>query len=152
MLIEEQNQIAKEGEAWKTVTRREEAMGKRISGWLIGVFLTACLLAGGTSVAAKNGTYEVVSPLGRSTAKIVPLTPRLSTLEGKKIGFVWHVFANGDVLANAFADLLSKRFKNLESVKLPSGKGLKWSDYPDPSIKDVVKAAKVDALIATVGG
>jgi hypothetical protein len=73
-------------------------------------------------------------------------------LEGKKIGFVWHVFANGDVLANAFADLLSKRFKNLESVKLPSGKGLKWSDYPDPSIKDVVKAAKVDALIATVGG
>jgi len=116
------------------------------------MFLTACYLVWGASVAAKNGTYEVVSPLGRSTAKIVPLTPRLSTLEGKKIGFVWHVFANGDVLANAFADLLSKRFKSLESVKLPSGKGLKWSDYPDPSIKDVVKAAKVDALIATVGG
>jgi len=127
-------------------------MGKGISWWLIGIFLTACLLAGGASVAAKDGTYEVVSPLGRSTVKIIPPAPRLTTLEGKRIGFVWNVFMNGDVLASAFADLLSKRFKNIESVKLPSGKGLKWSDYPDPSIKDVVKEAKVDALIATVGG
>jgi hypothetical protein len=129
-------------------------MERRISWWLlgIGVFLGVSLLSGGGSVAAKDGVYEVVSPLGKSTVKIVPPSPRLSSLEGKKIGFVWNVFENGDTLANALADLLGKRFKHIESVKLPSGKGLKWGSYPEPSIKDVIKEAKVDALISTVGG
>jgi len=126
-------------------------MEKRISWWLIGVFMVVSLWVGGGSVAAKDGDYEVVSPLGKSTVKVVSPAPRLKSLEGKKIGLIWNVFANGDVLATALGDLLSKRFK-LETVKLPSGKGLKWGSYPEPSIKDVIKEAKIDALIATVGG
>ena len=103
-------------------------------------------------MAATEGVYEVISPLGKSTVKVIPPAPRLSTLEGKKIGLVWNVFMNGDVLSNAFADLLKKRFKQIETVKLPSGKGLKWGDYPDPSIKDLLKENKIDAVIASVGG
>ena len=112
----------------------------------------ASLLFGSGSVAAQDSVYEVVSPLGRSTVKIVSPSPRLSSLEGKKIGLVWNVFTNGDILANALAELLNKRFEHVESVRIPSGKGLKWGSYPDPSIKDVIKEAKIDALISTVGG
>jgi hypothetical protein len=125
-------------------------IGWRISG--IGGILVASLLFGSSSVAAQDSVYEVVSPLGRSTVKIVPSSPRLSSLEGKKIGLVWNVFTNGDILANALAELLNKRFEHIDSVRLPSGKGLKWGSYPELSIKDVIKEAKIDALISTVGG
>ena len=118
---------------------------------LCGVFLVSGILAGDDLVSAKDGDYEVVSPLGKSTVKVVPPAPRLTSLEGKKIGLIWNEFANGDVLATTLGDLLSKRLR-LEMVKLPSGKGLKWGSYPEPSIKDVVKEAKIDAMIATVGG
>jgi hypothetical protein len=104
------------------------------------------------SAASRDIVYEAVSPLGRSTVKMTPTSPRLSSLEGKKIGFVWNLFTNGDVLSDTLADLLTRRFRHLETIKLASGKGLKWGSYPESSIKDVVKEAEIDALISTVGG
>jgi hypothetical protein len=103
-------------------------------------------------LASQDGFYEVVSPVGKSAVHVFPLSPRLSTLEGRKIGFVWNLFANGDVLADALADHLARRFKGLETVRLPSGKELRWGDYPDPSIREVVRESGIDALIATAGG
>jgi hypothetical protein len=119
--------------------------------WLCGVFLVSGILAGADLASAKDGDYQVVSPMGNSTMKVVSPAPRLTSLQGKKIGLIWNVFTNGDVLANALGDLLSKRFRS-ETVRLPSGKGLNWGSYPEPSIKEVVKEAKIDALIAAVGG
>jgi hypothetical protein len=105
-----------------------------------------------SSMAAQDGSYKVVSPLGRSVVRSFPLSPRLSALEGKRIGFVWNLFANGDVLADALAELLGKRFKRLESIRLPSGKGLRWGNHPDPTLGEVVRESGVDAMIATAGG
>jgi len=130
------------------MSTRKRKMHCLLVGLLLGIFLAAHV----SEVFAEEGKYEVVSPLGRSVVKRIPLSSRIPTLEGKKIGLVWTVFANGDVLANAFADLLAKRFKGTEFVKLPPGKGLVWGNYPEPSIRDVVKEAKVDAVIVTVGG
>jgi len=96
-------------------------------------------------------TYEVVSPLGDAVTKKIFPAPPLPDLEGKRIGFIWTIFTNGDVLAHALMDLLGKRFKDVETVKLPGGKGLGWGDYPDESIEDVVREAGVDAVIVTVG-
>ncbi|HVN96355.1 MAG TPA: hypothetical protein VMT62_08000 [Syntrophorhabdaceae bacterium] len=127
-------------------------MRKRTSYWLVGAITVVSLVMAGVSAAASDGMYEVVSPLGKSMVKVIAPAPRLSTLEGKKIGLIWNAFTNGDVLAEAFANLLKKRFGQIETVNLPSGKGLSWGDYPDPSIKDIVKEAKVDAVIVTVGG
>jgi hypothetical protein len=103
-------------------------------------------------MTAHDGLHQVVSPVGTSVVRFFPLSQRLSTLEGKRIGLAWNLFANGDVLAEALADLLAARFKGLESIRLPSGKGLRWGNYPDPSIGEVIRESGVDAVIATAGG
>jgi hypothetical protein len=108
-----------------------------------------CMFEG---ISFSAGIYEVVSPLGKSTVTAVPLSPRLPDLEGKHIGFVWNLFANGDILADALAELLLRRFKQMEFTRLPSGKGRTWAAYPDPSLAEVVRESGVDAVIALVGG
>jgi hypothetical protein len=96
--------------------------------------------------------YEVVSPLGRSTARPIPFASPLTGFDRKTIGFVWTIFTNGDALADIFADLLRDRFDGMKFLKLPSGKTGKWGDYPHPDLPDVVKEAGADAVIALVGG
>jgi len=96
--------------------------------------------------------YEIVSPLGRCTAKPIRSASPLTSFKGKTIGFVWTIFTNGDVLADIFADLLRERFDGIKWVKLPSGKTGKWGDYPHPDLADVIKDAEVDAVITLVGG
>ena len=95
--------------------------------------------------------YNVVSPLGELVTQNISPAPPLVDLEGKRIGFIWTIYTNGDVLAEALMDLLGKRFKDIKTVKLTAGKGVSWGDYPDESIEEVVKEASVDAVIVTVG-
>jgi hypothetical protein len=136
----------------KLQQRKEKAMERRISWWLVGVFLVASLWVS-EAVAAKDGMYEVVSPLGKSTAKVVPISPRLANLENKRIGFVWVGFANGDVLVDALTDLLGKRIKGIGFIKLPGGKTDPWGKEPlDGTTGKVAKEAGVDAVIVAVGG
>ena len=109
--------------------------------------------------------FEVVSPLGEPIAekattdprtgfkagKIAPAVP-VKDLNGKRIGLIWAAFTNGNVFLEALSELLSARFKGLEFVKLPAGKGLHWGDHPHESIADLAKEAKLDAAISAVGG
>ena len=96
--------------------------------------------------------YEIVSPLAQKTNGTIPSVSPLANLDGKKIGLMWTLYTNGDVLANMVKDLLVKRFKNLKFVALPPGKGRQWGNYPDnQTIGEVVKESGVDALIVTMG-
>ena len=97
-------------------------------------------------------TYKVASPLGKSIMKDISPAPPLPQLKCKRIALIWTIFTNGDVLAEALIDLLGKRFKDIETVKLPAGKGVEWGDYPEESIEEVVREAGVDAAIVMVGG
>ena len=74
----------------------------------------------------KEPIYSVVSPLGRSTHLELPLAPPLRDFKGKRIGFVWNIFTNGDVLSDQFADLLAERFEGMSFVRLPSSREGKW--------------------------
>ena len=117
------------------------------------------------SSAAAAPVYEVVSPLGEPIAektttdprsgmkpgKITPAAP-VRDLNGKKIGLIWSAFTNGDVFLEAMANSLAERFKGLEFVKLPAGKGLHWGDHPHESMADLAREARLDAAIAGVGG
>ena len=96
--------------------------------------------------------YEVVKPIGESLSEVISPADPLPGLEGKKIALIWTIFNNGDVLADALIDLLGKRLKDIETVKLPAGKGVVWGGYPDESIGEVVREARVDAAIVLVGG
>lgn len=107
-----------------------------------------------------NPHYEVVSPLGDElegraeagvgTDKITPVPP-LAGLKGKKIGLIWTNFRNGDVLLEAFADLLGKRYQGMEFMKLPSGRRLNWGDYPDRSLAAFARESGIDAAIVAPG-
>ena len=100
----------------------------------------------------KGPLYEVLSPLGRSAAESIPSAPPLPYLNDKRIGFVWNIFTNGDLLAESLADLLVQRFETLKFVNLPSGKKGKWGEYAYKDFPDVVREAGVDAVISVVGG
>ncbi len=117
------------------------------------------------SSGAVKPLYEVVSPLGEPIAektttdprsgfkagKIAPAAP-VEDLNGKRIGLIWAAFTNGDVFLEALAGWLAERFKGLQFVKLPAGKGLHWGDHPHESIADLAKEARLDAAISGVGG
>jgi hypothetical protein len=104
--------------------------------------------------------YEVVSPVGEQSRpqsrteagpKYVPSAAPLNTLAGKKIGLVWTNFRNGDVLLEALADLLGRRFGTAEFLKLPSGRTLRWGDHPDESIASLAREHGIDAAIVAPG-
>jgi hypothetical protein len=101
---------------------------------------------------AIDSLYEVVRPTGNSGIKEITPAPPLAKLEGKKIAFIWTIFTNGDVLADALSEILHHRYTSLQTVKLPAGKKINWGDYADESIEDVVREAGVDAAIVLVGG
>ena len=102
--------------------------------------------------------YEVLSPIGeaetttRQGKEKIPSAPPLGSLKGKKIGLLWTVFTNGDILAEALGDWLTKRYPGLECVKLMPGRNLQWGDYPDLSLPDLAREMGIDAAIVTAGG
>jgi len=114
------------------------------------------------SSVAVEPAYEVVNPVGDSVddkaaapgAKSgkIPAAAAVPDLNGKKIGLVWSAFKNGNVFLEAMQELLGKRFKGAEFIKLPGGKGLRWGDHPQESMAEVAKEAKLDAAIAAVAG
>lgn len=101
---------------------------------------------------AKGPLYGVLSPLGRAAAGSIPLASPLPDLNDKRIGFVWNIFTNGDLLARILADQLAQSFETLKFVNLPSGKKGKWGEYAHKDFSDVVREAGVDAVISVVGG
>jgi hypothetical protein len=100
--------------------------------------------------------YEVVSPLGdtadsRDSVKKAIAAPPLGSLKGKKLGLVWTVFSNGDLVLRAFRDHLSKRFPDVEFVEMPPGRGLQWGDHPDHTIGALAREMAIDGAIVTAG-
>lgn len=98
-----------------------------------------------------TGIYEVANPVAQPSAENIPSAEPLSGMEGKKIGFMWTIYTNGDILAEMLMELLSNEFKDLETVKLPAGKRQRWGEYPDKSLDSVVKETGVDAVVVTIG-
>ena len=97
--------------------------------------------------------YEVVSPLGQAPdkARASQSAAALDRFDGKKIGLFWNGFTNGNLLLEAFAELLKKRFSDLEFVKLKSGRGLEWGNYPDRSLTALARESGIHAAIAGPG-
>ena len=118
-------------------------MEKRISWWLIGLFLVANLLVGGASVAAKDGVYEVVSPVGETTVEMLPPTPRLDTLEGKTICEVSSEIFKTEVTFPKIRELLKKKY--------PGVKVIPYTEMPVCTIETMgpdTRAKTIKSLIA----
>lgn len=51
------------------------------------------------------------------TEKIPHFAPRVDSLDGKRIGFLWNSKPNGDFYLNRVAELLGKRYKAVKITK-----------------------------------
>ena len=84
------------------------------------------------------------------TEKYLDITPRVDTLEGKRVGLWWNGKPNGDVFLNRVAELLEKNYKNIEIIKFwevdPEGTAVS-NKYSDELLDRI--ADSVDIVIAS---
>src|SRR5688572_2828673 len=97
--------------------------------------------------------YEVVSPVTPSQPHTLRAATPLQDLTGKRIGFVWDLLFDGDLVFDAIADELRSRVDGVEFVGYQA-----FGDIHGPDEVQVVDELparlvhhRIDALIAGVG-
>jgi len=86
------------------------------------------------------------------TEKSINFVPRINTFDGKKIGLYWNGKPNGNFFLDRVAELLEKRYRGIEIVKLwevdPTGTA--HADKKSDEILDFI-AKSADIVIAGQG-
>ncbi|HEV7679081.1 MAG TPA: hypothetical protein VGQ42_10980 [Candidatus Dormibacteraeota bacterium] len=103
--------------------------------------------------AGAGEVYEVLWPLGPSTAQEVELSARPADLSGRRIGFVWDYVFRGDEIFAQMQRALSERypmatFASYESFGNVHGKG---EEEVLEALPERLRAERVDAVIIGVG-
>ncbi len=88
--------------------------------------------------------WEVLNPVAEYETPILALSPRLTDLNEKTIGLFWNGKPNGDLLLEAIARLLERRFKHIKTIRF----NLSISVGPE---KRRQMAEQCDAVIAAIG-
>jgi hypothetical protein len=103
--------------------------------------------------------YRVVSPSGEPAVEKRGLSPRLDTLDGKTVGFLWNRVFRGDETLPMIGEMLRDRY--------PTMKVIQWDEFPVTSVPalhaarqsdtlqaltDVLLAKKVDAVVTGNAG
>jgi hypothetical protein len=134
--------------------------GERIVFWMSALMVVVASLP--TSMVALEPSaepvYEVVSPLGESTAEMGEMARRLDTLDGKTVCMVWNYAFKADVTLPAIGEALKKRYPNVKIVSyremplapLPDLPGFPLKESED--LKAALKKLGCDAVIVGNGG
>ena len=97
--------------------------------------------------------YEVVWPLGRFVKDQGSLAPRMETMEGKRVGFIWDYMFQGDDAFDILEHELKQRYPAMEFV----GHGMFGNIHgPDEravvdALPDLIAMEGVHAVIVGVG-
>ena len=97
--------------------------------------------------------YSVYWPRGRKTATILPLSPRLETLEGKTVAFLWDYIFRGDEIFPMLQKKLSERFANMRFVNYDEF-GSTHGDEEQKilaALPEKLRALGVDAVVSGMG-
>ena len=97
--------------------------------------------------------YSVYWPRGRKTATILPLSPRLESLEGKTVAFLWDYIFRGDEIFPMLQKKLSERFANMRFVNYDEF-GSTHGDEEQKilaALPEKLKALGVDAVVSGMG-
>ena len=89
----------------------------------------------------KKQLYEVVNPLGKPSAEVMPIAPRLDTLDGKTVCEIWNGSFRGQVSFPIIEEMLRERY--------PGVKVISYSEFPltlVPSLKSTTKAKTLEAV------
>ena len=65
---------------------------------------------------AEPGQYAVVWPRSEKAVEIKPLAPRLDSLDGKKVAFLWDYLFRGDEIWSIVKDELAQRHPGIRFV------------------------------------
>ncbi len=115
--------------------------------WLVLWALLVSLLAWSKQALAAPVKLEVFSPVGVADIKPLMPSPRLSTLEGKKIGLIWNAKPGGEYLLDEVEKQLSAKYKGITFVRMQSEQGMSAEE-----MMAVLKGAPpVDAVVHSVG-
>ena len=100
-----------------------------------------------------SNAYQVVWPRSAKTVVVKPLAPRLESLEGKTIGFVWDYLFRGDEIWPTLKEELSARYKGLRFVDHDSFGSTHGEDEHQvlESMPRVIREMKVDAIVSGMG-
>lgn len=114
-------------------------MKKRLLCLLTGISLIGLLAS-----LASAQVYEVVSPLGEPTVKMIPMARRLDTLEGKTICEVHNQAFKADVTFPVIQKLLQEKYRGVKVIP--------YTEMPSCTIQGMgptARAKTVAALIAS---
>jgi hypothetical protein len=81
------------------------------------ILFVACISPATAASAPSEPIYNVVSPMGESTVKMISMAPRIDTFAGKTICMVWNNAFKSDVTLPAIGQALKKQYPDLKIVQ-----------------------------------
>ncbi len=112
-----------------------------------------------TSGAVRGGSaepvYNVVSPIGESTVKMISMTPRLNTLAGKTVCMVSNRAFKADIALPAIGEQLKQVYPDIRIVshtQMPIAPLPSTPDNPQQDVENLRLAAKQQSCSAVVSG
>ncbi len=100
-----------------------------------------------------SGPYAVVWPRSSRTVEVKALAPRLGTLEGKTVAFLWDYLFRGDEIWPVLSEALASRFPGMRFIGWEEF-GSTHGDEEHKVLAELpakLKALKVDAVISGMG-
>jgi hypothetical protein len=84
--------------------------------------------------------YRVVTPSGEPAVEKIGLSPRLDSLDGKVVGFLWNRVFRGDETLPMIGELLQERY--------PAMTAIQWDEFPVTSVPSLHAARQSETLQA----
>lgn len=100
-----------------------------------------------------GGEYSVVWPRSSKAVDVKPLAPRLRSLEGANVAFLWDYLFRGDEIWPVLSGELKKRHPGMNFVNFDEF-GSTHGDEEHrvlAELPDKLKALKVDAVVSGMG-
>lgn len=100
-----------------------------------------------------SATYAVVWPRSERSVEVKSLAPRLTSLDGKTVAFLWDYLFRGDEIWPTLSEELSARFPNMRFIGWEEF-GSTHGDEEHKVLADLpgkLKALKVDAVVSGMG-
>ncbi|MGE0769194.1 MAG: hypothetical protein AB7L90_22345 [Hyphomicrobiaceae bacterium] len=97
--------------------------------------------------------YAVVWPRSERSIETRPLAPRLDTLEGKTVAFLWDYLFRGDEIWPTLKEALSQRFADMRFIDWDEF-GSTHGDEEHRVLSELpakLKSLKVDAVVSGMG-
>ena len=98
-------------------------------------------------------TYDVVWPKSPLGVQAIDLAPRLDSLDGKRVAFLWDYLFRGDELFPLLADELVTRFPTVEILDYDIFGNTHGGDEREmiAALPSVLREHGVDAVVSGIG-